>query len=1002
MVPVPVLHFAEEILAALAALRLATPRLQNDSRHVGRGDVFVAYPGARADGRVFIEEVFENGAAAVLAEAAGLEARAWPGPVIAVAGLTGLLGELSARLHGHPSAHLALVGITGTNGKTSTAQWIAGALGSAGRRCAMIGTLGNGFPGELDPAANTTPDALHLHALLARFIEAGATACAMEASSIGLDQGRCDGTHFEVAVFTNLTRDHLDYHGSMEAYAEAKRKLFRWPGLPAAVINLDDAFGAALFAECRAPRRIGYSLSPQGGEPLAGAEVLWAADIDETPRGIAFTLHCRKRRYVVEAAVVGRYNVANLLAVAGTLLALGIEPDALPTLLSAVTPPPGRMQRYGGAQAPLVAVDYAHTPDALENALSALRPAARQRGGRLVCVFGCGGDRDRGKRPLMGEAAVRLADRVWLTSDNPRSEEPQAILDDIVAGQGVAALARREVDRRVAIETAIVEADERDVILVAGKGHEDYQEIHGRKLPYSDALVVNAALAARRELQERQERQGGGTGIGMMSLNEAIEAVGGRLVDPAHGALRFESVSTDSRKGNAGALFVALAGERFDAHDFVGEVAMQGAVAAVVRADRVAALASTGLPAQFALLAVDDPRLALGRLAAAWRKRFAIPVIGVTGSNGKTTTKEMIASILRAQAAFDGVDPQTAVLATAGNLNNDIGLPMTVLQLGPTHRYAVIEMGMNHPGEIGYLAAIASPTAGVVTNALRAHLEGLGSTAGIAREKGALYESLRADAVAAIDARSEFAPLWKGLAGTRRILSFGLDGAAGESVESGESSPACDVRGSAIAQAFASRLTLTTPQGAETIVLPAAGRHNAHNATAAAAVCLAAGIELRAVVRGLAAFAGVKGRLQKKAGGRGATLVDDTYNANPDSVRAAIDVLAGQPEPRVLVLGDMGEVGSDGPAMHCEVVAYARERGIDTLFVLGDAMRAAVADVGHGIACGSPEAVAEKVWPLLDQGTTVLVKGSRFMKMERVVERLSPTEEPTKENGSCS
>jgi murE/murF fusion protein len=993
--PVPILRSVDEILAALASLRLATPRLQNDSRHIGRGDVFVAYPGARADGRVFIDEVFEKGAAAVLAESDGLVGSAWPGPVIAVSGLTALMGELSARLHGHPSSHLALVGVTGTNGKTSTTQWIAAALAAAGRRCATIGTLGNGFPGELDPAANTTPDALHLHALLARFIEAGASACAMEASSIGLDQGRCDGAHFEVAVFTNLTRDHLDYHGSMEAYAEAKRRLFRWPGLPAAVINLDDAFGATLFAESKAPRRIGYSLLPQGNEGQganAGTDFLWAADIEETARGIAFTLHYRKHRYVVEAPVVGRYNVANLLAVAGTLLALGVEADAMPVLLSGVAPPPGRMQRFGGAQAPLVAVDYAHTPDALENALAALRPAARQRGGRLVCVFGCGGDRDRGKRPLMGEVAVRLADRVWLTSDNPRSEEPQAILDDIAAGQGVAARAQREVDRRVAIETAIVEADDRDVILVAGKGHEDYQEVHGRKLPYSDALVVNAALAARRELKEMQERRSGNPAAGMLSLAEAAEAMGGRLVDPAHARLRFESVSTDSRKGNACALFIALVGERFDAHDFVAAVAAQGAAAAVVGAGRSTALASTGLP----LIEVDDTRLALGRLAAAWRKRFAIPVIGVTGSNGKTTTKEMIAAILRAQASFDGADPSTAVLATAGNLNNDIGLPLTLLQLGPAHRFAVIEMGMNHPGEIAYLAAIASPTAGVVTNALRAHLEGLGSTTGVAREKGALYENLRADAVAAIDAGSEFAPLWKGLAGSRRILSFALDGAGGApSVD-------CDVRGSALAQAFATRLTLSTPQRTESLTLQAAGHHNAHNATAAAAVCLAAGIEFRAVVRGLAAFSGVKGRLQKKAGGRGSILVDDTYNANPDSVRAAIDVLAGQPAPRVLVLGDMGEVGNDGPAMHREVIAYAKERGIDELFVLGDAMRAAVAEVGHGIACASPEAVAEKVWPLLDEGTTVLVKGSRFMKMERVVERLAPPEAPSKESNSCS
>ena len=977
---------AEAVLAELAGLGFAASRLTNDSRRLARGDVFVAYPGAAVDGRIYIEEAFEKGAVAVLAEADGLASGPWPGPVVAVSGLVGLLGELSARVHGHPSAHLSLVGVTGTNGKTSTAQWIAGALATTGRRCATIGTLGNGFPNELDPSANTTPDALQLHDLLSRFLDAGATACAMEASSIGLDQGRCDGAQFEVAVLTNLSRDHLDYHSSMEAYAEAKRRLFFWPGLKVAVLNLDDPFGAALFADCTAPRRIGYSVATRAPEPVAGAEVLWAADIEETPRGIGFTLHWRKHRYLVEAPVVGRYNVANLLAVAGTLLALGVETDALPALLSGVIPPPGRMQRFGGVQAPLVAVDYAHTPDALENALAALRPAARQRGGRLVCVFGCGGDRDRGKRPLMGVAAVRLADTVWLTSDNPRSEDPEAILDHIAAGEGVAVVARRELDRRAAIVAAIGEADDRDVVLVAGKGHEDYQEIRGQKLPYSDAIAVNAALSMRRDVRETRD---GRTRSGMMSLAEASVAIGAPRLVSDIGEQRFDSVSTDSRRGNAGALFFALCGERFDAHDFVPEVARQGAVGAVVHADRIEALRAAGLPGGFVLLAADDTRLALGRLAAAWRNRFAIPLIGITGSNGKTTTKDMIAGILRAQAELDGQDARNAVLATVGNLNNDIGVPLTLLQLSPAHRFAVVEMGMNHPGEIGYLAAIAAPTAAVVTNALRAHLEALGSQDAIAREKGAIYQHLRPEGIAVIDAGSEYAGLWRTQAGARRTFGFSTSATA-------------ELRATVTEQAFGSKLVLETPGGAETIFLQVAGAHNAHNATAAAAVCLAAGIDFRAVARGLSAFAGVKGRLQKKAGVRGATLVDDTYNANPDSVRAAIDVLAVLPSPRILALGDMGEVGADGPALHDEVVAYARDKGIDVLFVLGDAMRAAATAAGFGVACDTAEGMAEKILPLLDEGATLLVKGSRFMKMERVVGLLALSAPPEKEISPCS
>jgi UDP-N-acetylmuramyl-tripeptide synthetase len=497
---------ARAILAELQAAGVTVKRLINDSRRVQAGDVFVAYPGAKADGRMFIDEVIERGAAAVLAEAAGLEARsAAKVPVLAVDDLRAHAGELAALVYGRPSSHLRLLGVTGTNGKTSTTHWIATTLAAAGQRCATIGTLGNGFPGDLDESANTTPDALALHALLARYRQGGAAACTMEVSSIGLDQSRCAGARFAVAVFTNLTRDHLDYHGSMDAYARAKETLFVWPELETAVINLDDPFGSELLALTTARRKIVYSMHAENADPANHRPcdiVLRGENIEDRAEGIRFGLSVNGRLQWVEAPVIGHYNVANLLAVAGALLASGVPEERLSELLGGVHPVAGRMQRYGGAQAPLVAVDYAHTPDALANALAALRPAAKQRGGRLVCVFGCGGDRDRGKRPLMGEVATQGADQVWLTSDNPRSEEPLRILEDIAAGAGQRAL--RELDRSVAITRAIGACSERDVVLVAGKGHENYQEVHGRKLPYNDSLVVNAALAAWLEAQEQK------------------------------------------------------------------------------------------------------------------------------------------------------------------------------------------------------------------------------------------------------------------------------------------------------------------------------------------------------------------------------------------------------------------------------------------------------------------------------------------------------------------
>jgi UDP-N-acetylmuramoyl-L-alanyl-D-glutamate--2,6-diaminopimelate ligase len=384
-----------------------------------------------------------------------------------------------------------MAGVTGTNGKTSVTQWFAQAMSALGRRCAVIGTLGNGFPGELVPGPNTTPGAKVLKELLPQLAAQGAAACAMEVSSIGLHQKRVADVVFDVAVFTNLTRDHLDYHGTMESYAEEKRKLFDMPGLRAAVLNLDDPFGAALDEQLAGRLRvIGYTLE----EKVSRGETLAARDLATTTTGIAFTLNGVR----IEAPVIGRFNASNLLAVIGALLAAGESLADIGGVLSRLTFPPGRMQAIGGENAPLVVIDYAHTPDALEKALTTLDDIAKARNGKLVCVFGCGGgvSRDPGKRPLMGAIAERLADEVLVTSDNPRDEDPLAILAAIAAGMKVKPAV--EPDRARAIAQAISVADIRDVILLAGKGHEPYQEIAGIRHPFSDLEHARVALEQRR------------------------------------------------------------------------------------------------------------------------------------------------------------------------------------------------------------------------------------------------------------------------------------------------------------------------------------------------------------------------------------------------------------------------------------------------------------------------------------------------------------------------
>ncbi|NJD34082.1 MAG: UDP-N-acetylmuramoyl-L-alanyl-D-glutamate--2,6-diaminopimelate ligase [Betaproteobacteria bacterium] len=481
------------ILEQLRAKGVVVTRLTGDSRRVQPGDLFVAFPGAQADGRDFIAQAVARGAAAVLAEAGGGQNKVGAGDtaIIEVTGLAALSGEIAHLVYGRPSEQLWLAGITGTNGKTSVSQWIAQAMNFLRHRCAVIGTLGNGFLDAIDESPNTTPDAITLHAALAGFVAQGAQACAMEVSSIGLDQGRVNGAAFDVAVFTNLTRDHLEYHGAMEAYAAAKEKLFLVPGLGAAVLNLDDPLGGELAAKLRGRvHTIGYALGDARGSGTD--EILCAKNLNMGTAGIEFDL----RGVHIAAPVVGRFNASNLLAVIGALLARKERLEDIADALRAIRPPPGRMQALGGKDQPLVVVDYAHTPDALEKALGVLRETAAGRGGRLLCVFGCGGERDPGKRPQMGAVAEALADRVLLTSDNPRGENPQAIIADILAG--MKARPAIQPDRARAIAEAVAAAHPSDVILLAGKGHEPYQEIAGVRHAFSDLDAAKSALEARR------------------------------------------------------------------------------------------------------------------------------------------------------------------------------------------------------------------------------------------------------------------------------------------------------------------------------------------------------------------------------------------------------------------------------------------------------------------------------------------------------------------------
>ncbi|PUE59755.1 UDP-N-acetylmuramoyl-L-alanyl-D-glutamate--2,6-diaminopimelate ligase [Limnohabitans curvus] len=473
--------------------------LHTDSRRVGAGDGFIAWPGGVTDGRQFVASALKQGATACVVEHSGAEAFAW-GDSEAIAtydGLKAASGPIAAAYYEQPSHALDVLAITGTNGKTSTAWWLAHALQNAGKRCAMVGTLGVGEVGHLEVTGMTTPDPVLLQARLRAMVEAGVNACAIEASSIGLAEHRLDGTQVRVAMFTNFTQDHLDYHGDMTSYWQAKLALFSWAGLQAAVVNVDDAQGAALAVQLQARGDVHVWTVSCAADATMGSQHIVARHIQHGARGLCFEVVEGEETHMLDTQLVGLYNVSNVLGVIACMRALGYSlADAVQAcrVLPAV---PGRMQTVGEAGEPLVVIDYAHTPDAVAQAVQALLPLAQSRGGELTCVLGCGGDRDAAKRPLMAAAAEQYAQHVVLTSDNPRSEDPQTILNHMLAGLKNAAKTIVVADRAQAIAQTVQRARAQDVVLVAGKGHEDYQEIAGVKYPFSDVQHARDALAQR-------------------------------------------------------------------------------------------------------------------------------------------------------------------------------------------------------------------------------------------------------------------------------------------------------------------------------------------------------------------------------------------------------------------------------------------------------------------------------------------------------------------------
>ncbi len=995
-----------------SALQTRIEAVVCDSRKVVPGALFVALPGQNTSGHLYLQEALAKGCGVVVAER-GLELPDGPFICLPVDNPHQALALLAAAWYEHPARQLRCIAITGTNGKTTTTWLIEGMLAHAGFRPGVVGTVNYRYPGPdgmpvVEAAPLTTPDALTLQALLRRMADAGVSHVVMELSSHALAQERVGGMRFAVAVFTNLSRDHLDYHQDMERYFAAKSLLFSRYLAPG---------GTAVIAEDASESEEAWGERLAGGLPhvrilrtgFAGHCDIRALAPSYGLDGFSCQLEACGQKTTLHSPLVGAYNVRNVLGAVAVGLGLGLPLEQICTGLATVRAVPGRLQRVlppgaDPALFPSVFVDYAHTPDALDNVLRTLRAVGR---GRLVCVFGCGGDRDRGKRPLMGAIAARHSDLVLLTSDNPRTEEPKAILADIEPGllEGGARACDVEqlfsstlpfpryspvCDRRAAIARACSLAQPEDTVLIAGKGHEDYQILGREKHYFDDCIEAVDALAAWNE-------------------RLLLAATGGRKRGAAVLQRPLAAVRTDSRTLEPGDIFVALAGERFDGHAFIEQAVAAGAGAVI--AERFPQDASA--LSQALLIEVKDSLAALGQLAAFRRRLFGGPlrVAAITGSTGKTTVKEMVAAICEG-ALGDQWAHRHPVLKTGGNYNNLVGLPLSLLPLRAGHQVAILELGMNSFGEIARLTEIADPDVGCISTVHPAHLQGLGSIEGVARAKGELFAGMRAKAICVVnedDSRIQSLPRARGV----RSIGFAVT-AAGRRRE-----PLVRITRSANLGERGIRFTLHIGSWSGPVQVPALGLHNVHNCAAAAAIAHALGIAPEAIAAGLGRYRPLEKRMTTVALPSGVKLINDAYNANPASMAAGlrtVAALATEGARRgkcVAALGDMLELGAAAPEQHRIIGRLAADLGYSFLALCGEyAGEGAQAALEAGMRTEQvllfPEPVAMGRWcadliarGILGPGDWVLVKGSRGMRMEKMIAALDqqPITERNRETG---
>ncbi|NNK14495.1 MAG: UDP-N-acetylmuramoyl-L-alanyl-D-glutamate--2,6-diaminopimelate ligase [Desulfofustis sp.] len=911
--------------------------LCDDSRVVGPASLFVAVKGDHHDGHDSLDEAIAGGAVAVVVDHGCIDKQKkseLEAVVLEVEDSRAALGLLAEAFYRYPATEMTMVGITGTNGKTTVSYLIEQTLREIGVQTGVIGTVEYRYilrDGTCvsQPAPLTTPDPVKLQHLLREMADNGVSHVIMEASSHALQQYRLGSLKFDLGIFTNLSQDHLDYHLTMDDYFMAKIRLFTHH-MKADGTAVIVAQQSNLAGEERSARVIELCRMLPITSIVCGATE--SSDVkltghDSTLAGVRCELVDEKgHSYRIESILIGRFNIDNLMTAFSVLAALGYDKARCAELLGRAAGAPGRIEpvRLAGKPdgQPTVVVDYAHTPDALEKVLGALKSLEHE---RLICVFGCGGDRDELKRPLMGEIAARLADITIVTDDNPRREDPASIRRSVIEGVVRAGLKRRSADwldhyqpgesgyieidgRGTAIHTAVTRGRKGDIVLIAGKGHENYQIVGSETRFFDDMLCAQQSSLA-------------------WDLQSLITATGGTLVRES-GQSRFGEISTDTRTISENDIFVALQGDQFDGHDFLENAIGGGARCLVVSAvDR--------LPeADVVCIQVMDTLAALGDLAR-YRLDRVRPlsqpvVVGLTGSCGKTTVKDMAAAIFSVHWPDRADQPTGRVLKTVGNFNNLIGLPLSLLPVSVQHRILVLEMGMNRPGEIARLAQIGDPDICCITNVQPAHLEGLGTIEGVAAAKGELFERSRTNSVHVVNLDDEhIVGLSKRY--SNKVIGFAVTskGAGRETVVWAEN-VATDDDGHL-------NFTLHVGKHNTELYLHTLGLHNVSNCCAAAAIAHAAGIDFETIVAGLEQFRASSRRMERLTSPKGLKILNDSYNANPASMASGLRTLGKLPaRTRMAVLGDMLELGKAARDLHRSVGNVAAQSDLSYLALVGE------------------------------------------------------------------